>query len=362
MGAMDMVVVMARCKSEQGCVVWPNKSTTNGSGRAGGAPDEAPLGRLSDCSRRHRPPRHRAQPHSTHHGHRSLRLRRLAFCAVFRRQGRGRGHHRRYGPLARSPGPSAHPPRSRHHIHRRVRLHRQLPRNGRQGRPRRPLRAERVGEHPPPLPFAADSPRLPPRPALHHIGPRPCRKKAANTSSTPNFNHTNRNSTTSSHWKSRKRSTRSNGANGKTPPISSCPPTVRALPPPVLSPPLAFSAPLDKTIKLWKVFEKSLRVVSESNHYEGQRPITPPRSPSHLKLPRMVQQDNIIAAIPRKVYANAHAYHIHSISVNSDQETYISADDLRVNLWNLNISDQSFSTSLIASYNRAATYLARQTS
>lgn len=57
----------------------------------------------------------------------------------------------------------------------------------------------------------------------------------------------------------------------------------------------------------------------------------------------MSPQDNIIAAIPRKVYSNAHAYHIHSISVNSDQETYISADDLRINLWNLNISDQSFS-------------------
>ena len=57
----------------------------------------------------------------------------------------------------------------------------------------------------------------------------------------------------------------------------------------------------------------------------------------------MAVQDNIIAAVPRKVYSNAHAYHIHSISVNSDQETYISADDLRINLWNLNISDQSFS-------------------
>ena len=57
----------------------------------------------------------------------------------------------------------------------------------------------------------------------------------------------------------------------------------------------------------------------------------------------MTQQDNIIAAVPRKVYSNAHAYHIHSISVNSDQETYISADDLRINLWNLDISDRSFS-------------------
>lgn len=126
--------------------------------------------------------------------------------------------------------------------------------------------------------------------------------------------------------------------------ISCCPLTVRAFSLSVIAAGLAFSAFPDKTIKLWKVFEKALRVVSESNHYEGQRPITPPRSRTHLKLPRMVQQDNIIAAIPRKVYANAHAYHIHSISVNSDQETYISADDLRVNLWNLGISDQSFST------------------
>ncbi|EIE79214.1 hypothetical protein RO3G_03919 [Rhizopus delemar RA 99-880] len=52
--------------------------------------------------------------------------------------------------------------------------------------------------------------------------------------------------------------------------------------------------------------------------------------------------DTIVAAIPRRIYANAHAYHINSISVNSDNETYISADDLRINLWNLNISDQSF--------------------
>lgn len=105
----------------------------------------------------------------------------------------------------------------------------------------------------------------------------------------------------------------------------------------------------DKTIKLWKVFEKSLRVVSESNLLDGQRPVAPPTHSTQLKLPRMQQQDNIVAAVPRKVYSNAHAYHIHSISVNSDQETYISADDLRVNLWNLNISDQSFSRCTLTS-------------
>ncbi|BGP55204.1 protein phosphatase 2A regulatory subunit cdc55 [Rhodotorula sphaerocarpa] len=124
----------------------------------------------------------------------------------------------------------------------------------------------------------------------------------------------------------------------------------------------------DKTIKLWKVFEKSLKVVAENNSsaQSGPNPPSPPpasalpssglpSSPSanngggadghgtpYFRLPRMTYHDTIVAAVPRKVYANAHAYHINSVSVNSDGETYMSADDLRINLWNLNISDQSF--------------------
>ncbi|KAJ7816165.1 WD40-repeat-containing domain protein [Mycena olivaceomarginata] len=101
---------------------------------------------------------------------------------------------------------------------------------------------------------------------------------------------------------------------------------------------------LYKTIKLWKVFEKTLKVVSATNHYDRQtgRALPTPTARHHLRLPRSIEQDRIVAAVPRKVYANAHTYRIHSISVNSDQETYISADDLRINLWNLNVHDQSF--------------------
>ncbi|CAG8572328.1 3667_t:CDS:2, partial [Racocetra fulgida] len=94
-----------------------------------------------------------------------------------------------------------------------------------------------------------------------------------------------------------------------------------------------------KTVKLWKVFEKSLKVVAENNLSDGSRPQN--GKIQHLRLPKLTHHDTIIAAVPRKVYANAHAYHINSISINSDGETYISADDLRINLWNLNISDQN---------------------
>jgi serine/threonine-protein phosphatase 2A regulatory subunit B len=112
----------------------------------------------------------------------------------------------------------------------------------------------------------------------------------------------------------------------------------------------------DKTIKLWKVFEKSLKVVAENNlSHEltpgggvagGGGPVRNPnahfRNAADLKLPRLTHHDTVVAAVPRKTYANAHAYHINSISVNSDGETFISSDDLRINLWNLNIQDQSF--------------------
>lgn len=99
----------------------------------------------------------------------------------------------------------------------------------------------------------------------------------------------------------------------------------------------------DKTIKLWKVFEKSIKAVSETNLPQDQNAALGPKSIADIKMPSLIHHDTMIAAVPRKIYQNAHAYHINSISVNSDAETYLSADDLRINLWNLNISDQSFS-------------------
>ncbi|ANZ75046.1 Protein phosphatase PP2A regulatory subunit B [Komagataella phaffii CBS 7435] len=111
----------------------------------------------------------------------------------------------------------------------------------------------------------------------------------------------------------------------------------------------------DKTIKLWKIFEKQIKMVSENNLSEnsnlmntGNETLSAANisskllSINNLKLPRLTLHDTITSAQPKKIYANAHAYHINSISVNSDGETFISADDLRINLWNLGIADQSF--------------------
>ncbi|KAF8696807.1 hypothetical protein HU200_036444 [Digitaria exilis] len=117
----------------------------------------------------------------------------------------------------------------------------------------------------------------------------------------------------------------------------------------------------DKTIKFWKVQEKKVKKVSEmnldrstasANVSPGGVGLSPSLSNGNslrpggivsLRLPVVVTtQETSLAASCRRVYAHAHDYHINSISNNSDGETFISADDLRINLWNLEISNQSF--------------------
>ncbi|CCH42024.1 putative serine/threonine-protein phosphatase [Wickerhamomyces ciferrii] len=101
----------------------------------------------------------------------------------------------------------------------------------------------------------------------------------------------------------------------------------------------------DKTIKLWKIYDKQIKMVAENNLSEFQyknSQISSKLSLNSLHLPRLTLHDKIVAASPKRIYSNAHAYHINAISINSDAETFMSTDDLRINLWNLNIPDQSF--------------------
>jgi serine/threonine-protein phosphatase 2A regulatory subunit B len=44
----------------------------------------------------------------------------------------------------------------------------------------------------------------------------------------------------------------------------------------------------------------------------------------------------------KRIFSNAHTYHINSIGVSSDQATFLSADDLRINLWSLEVPNRCF--------------------
>ncbi|KAL3631978.1 Serine/threonine protein phosphatase 2A 55 kDa regulatory subunit B beta isoform [Castilleja foliolosa] len=133
----------------------------------------------------------------------------------------------------------------------------------------------------------------------------------------------------------------------------------------------------DKTIKFWKVQEKKVKKLSDMNvdpsktsgngivasssaspspkpslanggypdrsSYNSLSELSfPPGGIPSLRLPVVTSSETSLLARCRRVYAHAHDYHINSISNNSDGETFISADDLRLNLWNLEISNQSF--------------------
>lgn len=99
---------------------------------------------------------------------------------------------------------------------------------------------------------------------------------------------------------------------------------------------------LDKTVKLWKICEKKMRNITSALPSVPREGIKE-HSKAALALPQMSVAGTSVAASLRRVFANAHAYHVNSVDPNSDGEHFISADDLRINLWNLEITDRSFS-------------------
>ncbi|XP_043710484.1 serine/threonine protein phosphatase 2A 55 kDa regulatory subunit B beta isoform-like isoform X2 [Telopea speciosissima] len=113
----------------------------------------------------------------------------------------------------------------------------------------------------------------------------------------------------------------------------------------------------DKTVKYWKVQEKKIKKICDMNLDSSASArngklsgsigvatdfVFPPGGFPSLHLPVIVGHETNLVPRCRRIYAHAHDYHINSISNNSDGETFISADDLRINLWNLEISNQSF--------------------
>lgn len=116
----------------------------------------------------------------------------------------------------------------------------------------------------------------------------------------------------------------------------------------------------DKTVKLWKIRERNKRAIVQSSsasteysHYQNHTSLMNGNITVRddingfirtVSIPVVKYMDRIeVEAIPKRVFANAHTYHINSISLNSDQETFMSADDLRINLWHIEITNQSFS-------------------
>lgn len=105
----------------------------------------------------------------------------------------------------------------------------------------------------------------------------------------------------------------------------------------------------DKTIKLWKIYGKKIKILSNMNmEHNNEATVSSGTSAQFwgagrgLRLPLMATRERVVTATPKRTYSNAHAYHINSIALNSDGESFMSCDDLRLHVWNLNYSSSCF--------------------
>jgi len=85
----------------------------------------------------------------------------------------------------------------------------------------------------------------------------------------------------------------------------------------------------DKTVKLWKISDKSVKKVVTN-------------SGNQLSLPKLQTVENGLMPSIRKVYPNLHNYHINSISATLSEEFMLTSDDLRVYLWSLEQPNKAF--------------------
>uniref|UniRef100_A0A0A8YYK7 KLTH0E06534p n=1 Tax=Arundo donax TaxID=35708 RepID=A0A0A8YYK7_ARUDO len=111
----------------------------------------------------------------------------------------------------------------------------------------------------------------------------------------------------------------------------------------------------DRTVKLWKVSEhKANKGNDQPRRGTPTLSLQEPYSEWATKNARGLPADSAehsekvgdvgdgYSAKCRRVFARAHEYNINSISTNCDGETFMSADDLRINLWHLEITSQCF--------------------
>ena len=95
---------------------------------------------------------------------------------------------------------------------------------------------------------------------------------------------------------------------------------------------------VDKTVKLWKVNHRAPFTPRAVTAVERQKQAGGQPSSSSLRLPTAVLgRPRLPTASPRAVFENAHAYNINALSANSDGRTFLSADDLRIHWWDLEV-------------------------
>ena len=89
----------------------------------------------------------------------------------------------------------------------------------------------------------------------------------------------------------------------------------------------------DREIKLWRLGLK------KEKKYESCKKML---SKGKLQIPRSKLLGESVEGTCKRLYKGAHDFHINSVSLNPDGETFLSVDDLRINLWNLQDANEVY--------------------
>lgn len=141
----------------------------------------------------------------------------------------------------------------------------------------------------------------------------------------------------------------------------------------------------DTVVKIWNLAEQNVRSVArldlappnhQTNHYNNAHRIQPPssfipdppprrtsliralfrrtssepqtipvqhfppppplRATSVIHIPRLEERTSVVGVKPKRVYSQTNLYQINSLSVSSDDCTFLASDDVRVRIWDLN--------------------------
>jgi len=87
----------------------------------------------------------------------------------------------------------------------------------------------------------------------------------------------------------------------------------------------------DKVIKLWRLHDKPDRKTTYASLENGK-----------LIMPKSKITNTGFKSQNRRQYKNCHTYPINSLTVSSDGENFISADEHNINLWNYENSAVSY--------------------
>jgi serine/threonine-protein phosphatase 2A regulatory subunit B len=103
----------------------------------------------------------------------------------------------------------------------------------------------------------------------------------------------------------------------------------------------------DRTVKLFRLGEKKRRTrkpprLAETENEANSGKTQKSESDGSDSDSSDDQQAPNIGATNKRVFKNAHTYNVNSLSVCADGAHFISVDDLRINLWNLEVKDTCF--------------------